>query len=577
LICLVPPIATGSGGRIGPRLEEALARPVTTSLPVWIFFDGKDERDLLMLQDASALVSPRSLHRRSRAGLSGSLVDFTDLPVSRRNIEAVKEVGIRIRQVSKWLNAMSIEVDPGRIHELARMTQVRHIELVHRFRRDRLSELTPNHSHDATLPRISGSGLDYGFSLPQLERIAVPPLHEQGNFGQGVLVGVFDNGFRLLSHEAFDSLDIVATYDFVEHKVDVTPSHPTYGGHGINTLSVIGGYAPGWVIGPAFQASYILARTENDSSETPLEEDNWVAAIEWADSIGVEVTSTSLVYRGYDSPYPSWTWEDMDGGTTLITRAADMAAAKGIIVVNSAGNNGPSLVPGQNTLGAPADGDSVIAVGALDQQGVRAGFSSVGPTTDNPPRVKPDVMAPGVAVWCASAFDPVGYTNTFQGTSFACPLVAGVAALLLQANPDATPADVISAMRQTASQAGAPDNLNGWGTLNATAAHNLLQAGGEIPTAIMLRQNYPNPFNSSTTLQVDLPVAGSVRWEIFDVLGRLVRTFSETPAGPGTHLVVWDGRNGNGIRLSSGVYIFRALVTTATGTLDLNGKTVLVR
>jgi flagellar hook assembly protein FlgD len=132
-------------------------------------------------------------------------------------------------------------------------------------------------------------------------------------------------------------------------------------------------------------------------------------------------------------------------------------------------------------------------------------------------------------------------------------------------------------MRQTASQAGAPDNLNGWGTLNATAAHNLLQAGGEIPTAIMLRQNYPNPFNSSTTLQVDLPVAGSVRWEIFDVLGRLVRTFSETPAGPGTHLVVWDGRNGNGIRLSSGVYIFRALVTTATGTLDLNGKTVLVR
>ncbi len=177
----------------------------------------------------------------------------------------------------------------------------------------------------------------------------------------------------------------------------------------METLSTIGGYTSGTLIGPAYGASYILLRTENDSSETPFEEDKWIAGIEWADSIGVQVTSTSLGYLDYDAPYKSWTWQDMNGRTTPISRAAAMAVRKGIIVVNSAGNNGigPNF-PNQNTLNAPADADSVLAVGALTPAGSRASFSSVGPTTSIPPRIKPDVMAQGTSVVVADPYNRLG-------------------------------------------------------------------------------------------------------------------------------------------------------------------------
>jgi len=262
-------------------------------------------------------------------------------------------------------------------------------------------------------------------------------------------------------------MTIVATYDFVDNKVSVVPNAPSssFGAHGVMTLSTIGGYKPGKLIGPAFKSSYVLARTENDSSETPIEEDYWAKAIEWADSIGIDVASTSLGYLTYDPPYPSWTWEDMDGNTTLITRAADRAVSLGIVVVNSAGNSG--YHPSRNTLVAPADGDSVIAVGAVDSFGVRVSFSSVGPTVDG--RIKPDVMAMGYKVKAASPTITNGYVLV-SGTSLSCPLTAGVAALLLSANPSLTPIQVRDALRQTASNASSPNNLMGWGIINALDA-----------------------------------------------------------------------------------------------------------
>ena len=156
------------------------------------------------------------------------------------------------------------------------------------------------------------------------------------------------------------------------------------------TLSLIGGFYEGQLIGPAFGADFILTRTENTDSETPIEEDNWIAAMEWADSIGVDVTSTSLGYIGFDPPYTSYTWQDMDGNTCRITNGADYAVSLGIFVVNSAGNEGYDV---HNTLGAPADGDSVIAIGSVNSSGSRSNFSSVGPTVDG--RIKPDLMTMG--------------------------------------------------------------------------------------------------------------------------------------------------------------------------------------
>jgi subtilisin family serine protease len=411
--------------------------------------------------------------------------------------------------------------------------------------------------------------------------MGVPAVHDSGNSAQDIIIGVFDNGFRLLHHEVFDSMAILATYDFVDKKTSVVPDNPSiaFGSHGVNSLSVIGGYKPGQLVGPAFGASFVLARTENDSSETPFEEDNWIAAIEWADSIGVDVTSTSLVYREYDPPYDGWTWEDMDGNTTMITRAADMAAAKGIVVVNSAGNFGNPAVPGQNTLGAPGDGDSVLTVGAVDASGIRGSFSSVGPTTSNPARLKPDIMARGVLVRAASATDPTGYNNTFTGTSAACPLAAGVAALVLNRFPDTDPVEIIDALRRTASNAGTPDNFYGWGIANAAAAIRFLSGDYEqpLPASPTLLQNYPNPFNSTTRIMFGLPLPSIVRLEVIDVLGQITSVLVDSPLAEGWHEVTWNGRDGRGIAVSSGLYVYRLSADPGTGRQVTEGKSLLVR
>ena len=208
-----------------------------------------------------------------------------------------------------------------------------------------------------------------------------------------------------------------------------------------------------------------MAKTENTFSETPVEEDNWIAALEWADSIGVDVTSTSLGYTTYDSPFTSYTWENMDGNTARITIAADLAVKKGIVVVNSAGNQG--FHTEHNTIGAPSDGDSVIAVGAVNSSGTRTSFSSVGNTADG--RIKPDIMAMGSGVVLASSNGTTSY-KTGSGTSFSCPLAAGVAALILSYNPSLTPIQVRDLLRNSASRSQNPDREYGWGIIDALKA-----------------------------------------------------------------------------------------------------------
>jgi len=374
--------------KLGGRLRQVLERTSPDATVVlWVFFADKGEYESRAASVPTTLVSERSLRRRAKVRESHALVDYSDLPVSRRYLEALSHRVLRIRQQSKWFNAASVVATKQQITAIASLPFVRSLEVVARFPKDRTMEEAKGAASPPRREPLSPRAphvLDYGPCFDQLNQIAVPAVHNAGYDGSGVYVGVFDNGFRLLTHEVFDSMTIHATYDFVDHKVSVVPNNlsPAFGSHGVNTLSVIGGFKSGQLIGPAYKATYILARTENDSSETPIEEDNWVAAIEWADSIGVDVTSTSLGYLTYDPPYPSWTWQDMNGNATLITRAADAAVARGIVVVNSAGNNGFNA--SHNRLNAPADGDSVLSIGAVDAGGIRSSFSSVGPTTSTP-------------------------------------------------------------------------------------------------------------------------------------------------------------------------------------------------
>jgi subtilisin family serine protease len=314
--------------------------------------------------------------------------------------------------------------------------------------------------------------IDYGASLGQLQQIGVPELHALGITGEGTVIALLDAGFDNLTHESFASMNILAQYDFVNGDLDVgNGTDRGEGSHGTSTLSVIGGLSNGTLVGPAYGAAYLLAKTEDTTRETPVEEDHWAAAAEWAEAAGADVISSSLGYLTYDTGFRSYTPAQMDGDTAVSTRAADLAAERGVVVVISAGNEG--FNPTHNTLGAPADGQGVLAVGAVDPAGVRASFSSVGPTADG--RVKPDVAAQGVSVLAAGsgAADSYRFVN---GTSFSCPLTAGVAALLLQMHPEATPEQIRNALRASGSQAAAPDNLLGWGIVNASRAAAALEA-----------------------------------------------------------------------------------------------------
>jgi serine protease AprX len=478
------------GTRTTGRLEQALHQAGPgDQISVWVFFNDKGARVRTGKSLPGDLVSERALRRRARVLPADRLVDESDLPVSEEYIARVAPLVLRIRQRSRWLNGVSVDATPAGIALLESLPFVHEIDIVQKYRRSGGEESLPL-SPSVLPPRKSNgtAALDYGSSFPQVSLENIPAVHATGNSAQGIIIGLFDNGVRLQTHQAFDQLRprIIAQHDFVDHKTSVVPvdPNPEFGGHGVNTLSTLAGYEPGNIIGPAFGASFILSRTENDSSETPFEEDNWAAAIEWAESLGVQVTSTSLGYLTFDAPYTSLTWRDMDGRTSVISRAAVMAARKGVIVVNSAGNEGPAP-PGENSLIAPADADSILTAGAVTPAGVRTGFSSCGPTSDG--RIKPDIMAVGSSVYVASNVDTAGYFYV-QGTSFSCPLTAGVAALVLSAHPGATVMQVINAIRSTARQAPLqttrPDNLYGWGIIDAMAAINALGSLPASPVAL---------------------------------------------------------------------------------------------
>lgn len=435
---------------------------------VWVYFTDKGfttpDGFAAAARVSADRLSARALSRRAKVGRAA--VEFIDLPLEESYVNQVREMGGQFRHRSRWLNAASFEVDLNRLDDIAALPFVHRIDPVIGYKRDPIDLIDKTGSQTPLLPQPTGvHSLDYGPSFAQLNQINVPAVHDLGYKGQGVLVCMLDTGYRkdhTAFAQAFAEGRVIAEYDFVfgdgntqDEAGDAIGQH----NHGTLTWSALGGASDGNLYGPAYLADFLLAKTEDTRSETPIEEDNWVAAIEWADSIGVDVTSTSLAYTDW------YTYANFDGDQAVITVAADMAVELGIVVAVSNGNAGPS--PG--TIGAPADGDSVIAVGAVNSLGNIAGFSSRGPTYDG--RIKPEVCARGVSTSCASPSNPTGFT-TAGGTSLSCPLVGGAAAILLSAHPEWTPMQVREALMLTASQAATPDNTYGWGIIDVLAALN---------------------------------------------------------------------------------------------------------
>ncbi|MBC8066802.1 MAG: S8 family serine peptidase, partial [Deltaproteobacteria bacterium] len=300
---------------------------------------------------------------------------------------------------------------------------------------------------------------DEGVALEQLAQLGIPELSACGLTGDGVLVGVLDTGFQL-DHLAFAELDVIATHDFIDDDDEVGFEDGDPDGqyfHGTWVLSLLAGRDDGNYRGAAPGISVLLAKTEDSSQEVPIEEDYFVEGLEWIEGMGADMSTASLGYIDWYTP------AQMDGATAVTSLAATVALDNGLILFNAMGNSGPA----PTTLIAPADTDGVISVGAVDGDGVVTGFSSRGPTADG--RTKPDVCGGGSQVWVVDLATTDGYGQG-SGTSFAAPLVAGLGALLLEAYPGTTPAEMLELLHSTASQALAPDNDYGWGIAGGVAA-----------------------------------------------------------------------------------------------------------
>lgn len=462
-------VRSDSGNKISPSLKAMLGKcGEQSAYTIWIFFNDKGSDLERKMQAAQSSLNPRALKRRLRHLEHTPLVDWYDIPVEENYVHAVQSQTIRIRHRSRWLNAVSAEAYGYSLHRIADLGFVKKIDRVRSFRFHEPDLIRTQAMERPSLVEEPHT-FDYGPSFNQINQINVPALHDLGYSGKGVLICMLDTGFKNFTHQALDHLDIQATWDFVNNDPNVFDEEGQMGSgnHGTQTLGTIGGFYPGQLIGPAYGASYILGKTENTEWERHIEEDHWVAGAEWADDLGADIISSSLGYRyDFTNGEEGYTSDDMDGETAITTRGANIAASRGILIVNSAGNEGPASPP-ENTIVAPADSPNVLAVGAVIPDGIRVGFSSMGPTADG--RIKPDVMAQGYDVYTVEIGGYSIYVSV-DGTSFSCPLTAGVAALILEINPTWTNYDIMDAIKATADNSSTPDNEYGWGIVNAYGA-----------------------------------------------------------------------------------------------------------
>lgn len=462
------------------------------------------------IDSPGAYLSQRAIDRRIKYGIE---ITEQDLPVNQSYIETISSNTAKLHVTSRWFNSAVFYTNMSNfVNETSNLSFVKNVTLVYSGGA-KLKSSTNNKWVNSTDDAL------YGQSFNQIAMCNAHILHNNGFKGDGLQIAVLDAGFwRVNEMACFDSLfqnnRILGNWDFVSDNENVFDDHT----HGMAVLSTMGGNLPGQLVGTAPMASYYLYRTENSYSEYPIEEENWIMAAEMADSAGVDIITASLGYSTYDDVNMSHTYADMDGKSTRITLGAEIAFSKGIFLVNSAGNEGNNE---WRYLTAPSDGENVLCVGAVDENENIAAFSGFGPSYDG--RVKPDVVAKGLATTLILADETVGTGN---GTSFSCPVMAGMVACLWQALPEYSNKELLDLIRSSSDRYNSPDSRYGFGIPDFRKATFIIDSSnfGDNSDDKLVKV-YPNPFYDELNFHLFIKKGQEVEIILYDARG--VKIYSQ--------------------------------------------------
>lgn len=519
----------------------------------WVQFTDKNDSPY-SIDAPEQYLSQRALDRRARLGIA---IDEYDLPVNPQYLEAVENCGVELINPSKWLNGVTVYAADTMLMEAVNaldcVAEVRNCpnypEAQLAKERWMAQEMKP------TVASQRGSYNIYGDAWVQVSQIKANELHNMGYDGTGVYIAVLDGGFIATdTYNCFDNMReegrLLGTRDFVYGSTSVY----TQGTHGTSCLSTMAAFLPNEFVGTAPKASYYLIHTEDSDQENIIEEYNWVSGAEHADSLGVDVCSTSLGYIDFDMVAWNHPFEHFDGHTAPMTIGAEIAASRGMICVNAAGNEGD----GTCTLGIPADAEHVLTVGAVNESGTRASFSSVGPTYDG--RIKPDVMALGQGTYVASGWGSWWPYYNGDGTSFATPVLAGAVACLRQALPNASVQEICDAIRQSGDHVANPNKYYGYGIPDFSRALETLHVEDTFSSPKEIISVYPNP--ASGNLHVALKDNCPAELSVFDMMGRHLKSYHFNGLN---HTSLESYLNG----LSNGIYFIKAESDQGTQTIKL--------
>ncbi len=511
--------------------SQGVAHDGFVPLYYWVHFTDKNNTPY-SLEQPEGFLSPRAIQRRTSQGIS---LNEYDLPVNPSYIDSLtSNAGVSFHYASRWFNGALIQCpDTASIHRIMGLPFVSEVIYV-KPEPAKHKAVVNDKKLMADISVASHENKTYTYSDVFTSQVNAAYLHDAGYLGERMLIAVLDAGFTATDNMmAFDMLRtggrIAGTRDFVNPHDNIFDTHP----HGTYVLSVMAAYVPGLLQGTAPKASYFLIRTEDAASEFVIEEYNWLAGVELADSLGADIINSSLGYTTFDDPAQDYTYDDMDGRTAVVTRAANMAAERGMLVVNSAGNLARQS---WQYISAPADSETVFSIGAVDPDGNRTAFSSTGPTADG--RLKPDVMAMGSQVIVAGAEDRYWQV---AGTSFSSPIIAGMAACLWQKHPQATAAEIKRAIMLSGNKARTPNNDYGHGIPDFRKASQFIESSpgskdSHVQPAVEI---FSNPVSETSVLRFSSPTFTTVHVRVMNTLGQCLLSF-DIHAIPGINEIRLD-------------------------------------